>query len=159
MNCTQASEAISALLDGELEQGAVSEVQAHIAGCTRCETEQAALLRVDALADEALAAVEVDDLAWERTWQGINTELAQTPATSRGGSMGWAVAAAAVIVTVVGLSMIWRGGAPASPDRLALLETGGARMETMNGGGEDYIPFVMMTDEEVPVIYVIEAGE
>jgi anti-sigma factor RsiW len=163
MTCTQANEAISALLDHELDAAQEAEVREHASGCPECGATLRSLSRLEELTSQAFAPEPVDDLTWARTWQsiesGVRRQGQKARSLSRAGTIGWATAAAAVVVTVVGLSLLWRSPAPEAPDRLALLETGGVRMELVNGGGEDYIPFVMMTEDEVPVVYVIEAGE
>ena len=159
MNCTQAQEWLGPLLDGELAGSEARDLREHLAGCPACEKEQASFDELAAVTDVAFATPQVDELAWERVWRGVAQETQSAAGARRKSALLWAAAAAVVVVAVLATTWSLRNGSEGVPDRLALLQGGGARMEMVQGGNADYFPVVTMTDAGDPVIFVYEAGE
>lgn len=160
MNCNQAQEWIGPLLDGELSGSDAAELRAHMAGCPGCESERAILAGLEAATDRVYEVPEVDDLAWERVWRGVQ-QVTEAPAQGERKTrfLPWAAAAAVLVVGVLATTWSLRNGEVAAPNRLAMLQEGAASMEVIDDGSADYFPVVTMTDGGDPVVFVYEAGE
>lgn len=160
MSCKENNEKLGALLDGELDEPARTELLRHLTECAACRAEETALRRLDGLADAAYRPDPVDDLAWERTWKSIQAAIAERPTGAGAGIYRWAAAAAAVVVLgALGLLVVWRSDAPQPPvDRLAQLREGAARIEMVHAAA-GAVPVVTTTEGQTPVVYVYEVGE
>jgi len=71
MTCDEAEILLHALVDGELDAGHISEVEAHVAGCPRCAAELAAIREMHA----AMAQVDLKFTAPAQLRRRIETAL------------------------------------------------------------------------------------
>jgi len=160
MNCAEYQEMISVQMGGELDDARAADLACHLDDCDACRAEETAYRFVEEAAAEAYAPPEVDEVAWERVWQGVGRAMVadERPRAPRR-RIGWAVAAAAAVVAAVSLTLLMRREPPPEPDRLAMLRDGGASIEMVQGGTADYFPMVTTAEGDVPVIYVYEVGQ
>lgn len=103
MNCDEAEILIHALLDGELDAGHAREVEAHIAGCSRC----AAQLRAYRQMSIAVSDADLHFAAPPKLRQRIEAALPQPRATSRRSLLkGFAFGSAVSAIAATGLVAI-----------------------------------------------------
>ena len=81
MNCAESEVLMHALIDGELDAGHASEVEAHAATCRDCADK----LQTFRMMQAAIAAAELKEKAPARVRGCIEAALAAPPAVSAGG--------------------------------------------------------------------------
>ncbi len=163
-DCKKFARAISAFVDGQLDDRQTRGLEAHLAGCPSCR----AVLESWRAANEAARDVPaVDEKHWEEIWQRVEKRSAgaQTPTTLRHSAVaalslwravwkGAAVTALAASILLAAYFLMRGDGAAGRP-----ASTGG-RFEVVSIEVEapDYDVFVMAPEEgELPVIW-LEGG-
>lgn len=98
MNCAESEVLMHALIDGELDAGHASEVEAHAATCRDCGDK----LQTFRMMQAAIAAAELKEKAPARVRGCIEAALAAPPAVSAGGLGAWLAARRASRRTFLG---------------------------------------------------------
>jgi hypothetical protein len=83
MNCTEAQELLSAYHDGELSEEVRADVDAHVRDCAACAREVESFQELSAMAGEL-----TDPQTPESVWNGVESQLADTP-PQFGGARSW----------------------------------------------------------------------
>jgi len=119
VSCERYESLIGDLVDGTLDGAPRHELEAHLATCVAC-TQLAEELLVVRRAARGLPALELPPAAWARLSATIEAERAAQRTPRRWQRLVLPLAAAAVLVAAIGVTVTWRadsrpsGPAPAS---------------------------------------------
>jgi anti-sigma factor RsiW len=151
--CSEILDLLAPFADGELQEAERENVARHVAGCASCADEVDFLRRLDRATAEAYTAPPVSEAVWEGVWSGIRKETVEIKRRRFG---GWLVgaAAAAVVVAVIGLSLLYRMPGSTTIPAAAALQPG--VVESVEVTSEGYIAALYVAEGEVPAIFLTE---
>ena len=115
MSCERYESLIGDLVDGTLDGAPRHELEAHLATCVAC-TQLAEELLVVRRAARGLTALEPPPAAWARLSATIEAERAAQRTPRRWQRLVLPLAAAAVLVAAIAVTVTWRAGSgPSGP--------------------------------------------